>query len=88
MNLEELIERLTELRDELGVNAEVRLMTQEAWPFENYILGVTCTSEMNEFASDEEDEDEVDEDANVVYLVEGGQLCYGSKLAWEAVRGG
>ena len=33
--------------------------------------------------TDEEFEDEDVEDDHIVYLVEGDQLCYGSKRAWE-----
>jgi hypothetical protein len=37
MTLNEIIERLEEYRDELGGDCEVRLMTQQNWPFENAI---------------------------------------------------
>jgi hypothetical protein len=40
MTLNELIERLEEYKDELGGEAEVRLMTQQNWPFENAITGL------------------------------------------------
>ena len=39
MTIDELIERLEDYRDELGGDAEVRLMTQSNWPFENDIFG-------------------------------------------------
>ena len=41
MTLDTLIEILTDYRDEFGGDAEVRLMTQQNWPFENRICGVT-----------------------------------------------
>ena len=82
MTLDELIERLEEYRDELGGNTEVRLMTQQSWPFENALLGVVSGEEIND-CDDEEFEDEDVEDDHIVYLVEGDQLCYGSKRAWE-----
>ncbi len=86
MNLDKLIEILNDYRDELGGDAEVRLMTQQNWPFENRICGVTSGEEMNDAADDEtEDDDDVAEDATV-YIVEGGQICYGSKRAWETAR--
>ena len=90
MNLDTLIEILTDYLDELGGVAEVRLMTQQQWPFENRICGVTSGQEMNDADDDEDDEGDSDdsdvvEDA-VVYIVEGGQLGYGSKRAWEACR--
>ncbi len=80
MTLNELIERLEEYRDEMGGDAEVRLMTQQNWPFENAITGLVSGAEIND--TDDEDDEDVDTDA-VVYIVEGTQLGYGSKRAWE-----
>ena len=85
MTLNELIERLEEYRDLLGEDCEVRLMTQQNWPFENAITGLVSGTEINE--SDEDDDDRDDEDVNedaAVYIVEGSQLGYGSKRAWDA----
>ena len=86
MNLDKLIEILSDYRNEFGGDAEVRLMTQQNWPFESRICGLTSGQEMND-ATDEdtEDDDDVAEDA-IVYIVEGGQICYGSKRAWETAR--
>ena len=80
MTLNDLIERLEEYRDQLGEDAEVRLMTQQNWPFENTITGLASGAEINE--TDDDDDDDVETDA-VVYIVEGTQLGYGSKRAWE-----
>ena len=80
MTIDELIERLEDYRDALGGDAEVRLMTQQNWPFENEIYGVTSGEEINDLY--DEDDDNVDEDG-VVFIVEGDQRCYGSKRAWE-----
>ena len=80
MTIDELIERLEEYRDAIGGEAEVRLMTQQNWPFENEIVGLASGEEINE-PDDGEDED-VDEES-VVFIVEGQQRCYGSKRAWE-----
>ena len=88
MTLDTLIEILTDYRDELGGDTEVRLMTQQQWPFENRICGLTSGQEVND-ASDEEDYDSDDSDVAedaVVYIVEGGQMGYGSKRAWESCR--
>jgi hypothetical protein len=87
MTLGELIERLEELRDDVGADAEVRLMTQPNWPFENSIRGVTTADEILAADIDDGETTDVeisDEDAigNVVYIVEGGQIGYGSKNAW------
>ncbi|TWU38574.1 hypothetical protein [Novipirellula artificiosorum] len=89
MKIGELIELLAEYQDEHGEDCEVRLMTQENWPFENRIAGVTSGAEMNEASEDDPseyfDDQDVADDA-MVYIVEGGQICYGSKRAWETAR--
>jgi hypothetical protein len=87
MTINELIERLEEYRDEIGGDAEVRLMTQQNWPFENTIYGLASGVEIN-FEADEDDPDDdgdVDEDA-ILYIVEGSQLGYGTKRAWDAAH--
>jgi hypothetical protein len=88
MTIDQLIERLNEYRDEIGGDAEVRLMTQQNWPFENTICGLASGAEINDFDKDDEDEgddDDATEDA-VLYIVEGQQLGYGTKRAWEVAR--
>lgn len=86
MTLDTLIEILNDYREEFGGETEVRLMTQQNWPFENRICGVTSGREMNETDdADDDDAEDVAED-NTVYIVEGGQICYGSKRAWENYR--
>ncbi|TWU40181.1 hypothetical protein Q31b_35260 [Novipirellula aureliae] len=89
MTLETLINLLTEYAEEHGGDAEIRLMTQENWPFENHIAGVTSGIEMNQASEDDPseyfDDQDVAED-NTIYIVEGGQICYGSKRAWETCR--
>jgi len=87
MNLDTLIEILNDYREEFGGDAEVRLMTQQNWPFENRICGVTSGRDMNEADDDDEGDDDQDvADENIVYIVEGGQICYGSNRAWETCR--
>jgi hypothetical protein len=83
MTLDTLIEILNDYREEFGGDTEVRLMTQQNWPFENRICGVTSGRDMNE--PDDDDDQEVADD-NTVYIVEGGQICYGSRRAWENYR--
>ena len=85
MTLGQLISLLEEYRDEHGEDCEVRLMTQQNWPFENRIAGVTSGAEMNEGDDEDYDDQDVADDA-MVYIVEGGQICYGSKRAWETCR--
>ena len=86
MTIDELIQRLEDYRDEVGGDAEVRLMTQSNWPFENDIFGLASGQEIND-AADEDDPDDSDVEADqVVYICEGEQLCYGTKRAWEAAH--
>jgi hypothetical protein len=80
MTINDLIQRLEEYRDDLGGDTDVRLMTQQNWPFENEIVGLASGAEIND--RDDGDEDDVAED-NVVFIVEGQQRCYGSKRAWQ-----
>jgi hypothetical protein len=83
MTVEELIARLEDIRDELGGDTEVRLMTQQNWPFENTIEGLCSSREIAEaYDDDEEDEDYGDEPV-VLFIVEGKHLGYGTKKAWE-----
>lgn len=88
MTIDELIARLEEYRDALGGETEVRLMTQQNWPFENGITGMVSVAEMNDAGDEDDDEGEgFDPEGNadqVVYLVEGQQLGYGTKQAWNA----
>lgn len=80
MTLDQLMNRLESYRRELGGDAEVRLMTQPAWPLEWAVAGVTSRSELAE-AEDADDYDDADED--VVYLCEGRQHGYGTAAAWD-----
>jgi hypothetical protein len=82
MNLDTLIEILNDYREEFGGDAEVRLMTQQNWPFENSICRITTGADINASDEDEDSEDDDVEDDNVIYIVEGRQLGYGSKAAW------
>ena len=92
MTIDELIERLEEYRDEIGGDAEVRLMTQQNWPFENTVCGLASGSEINDSSDDDEEEDEQEDDdentadRSVLYIVEGNQIGYGTKQAWNVAR--
>ena len=88
MTIDELIARLEDYRDEIGGDAEVRWMTQQNWPFENSIYGLASGAEINDYDEDDEDggdDDDAAEDA-VLFIVEGQQLGYGTKRAWEVAR--
>lgn len=88
MKVSELIEFL----EDLDPDAEVFIMSQQNWPFENAVAGVVVREEMiedDEELSDEEREEpryEKGTAANDVFIVEGEQLRYGSKAAWDAAR--
>ena len=84
MTIDELIERLEDYRDELGGDTEIRLMTQQNWPFENDVVGLVSTEEIAT-ADNEEDDFDPDND-EFVYIVEGRQIKYGDKAAWDAAR--
>jgi hypothetical protein len=79
MTVNELIERLIEYRDVLGGDTEVRSMQQPSWPFEYSIEGLVSTDEMRS----EDDDDDDSEAETKVFILEGTQLCYGSKSAWD-----
>jgi hypothetical protein len=92
MTIDELIEHLEEYREQIGGDAEVRLMTQQSWPFEYTLHGVCSSEEINDLHDDDSPEDESDEDEDdltedkIFYLVEGTQLGYGTSRAWEAAH--
>jgi hypothetical protein len=83
MTIDDLVQRLEEYRDALGGDAEIRLMTQKSWPFENTIAGLASGEEINDRDDDAEPDDQDVDDDHVVYIVEGNQLQYGSTRAWE-----
>jgi hypothetical protein len=74
MNVRDLIEMLQDYDED----AEVFIMEQPNWPFEYSVIGVISRSEF------EKDEDN-DKDSNDVFLLEGRQLRYGNKNAWNEV---
>jgi hypothetical protein len=84
------VSELIEILEEMDPDANVLIMSQENWPFENAVYGVTVREEfLGEDA--EEDGDDADESSGApsdVFIVEGSQLRYGSKSAWRvAYRG-
>ena len=67
-------------------NLEIRLMEQPSWPFEYAINGLVdratvqrCDGEDGEPDRDPAADKKSD---NVVFILEGNQLCYGDKNAW------
>lgn len=80
MTVQELIDRL----QDFDPDTEVRLMTQENWPFENSIRGLCDGRELrddDECGCEEADCHYCNPD-EVTYIVEGRQLRYGNKNAW------
>ena len=78
MKVSELIQFLKEQDPE----AEVLVMSQQNWPFENACYGVTTRADM--LAG--EDDDDAPRDGGAmsdVFIVEGSQLRYGSRAAWD-----
>jgi hypothetical protein len=76
---------LIELLEDQDPEAEVLIMTQESWPFENAIAGVAAREEIVECDAGEGEREEGTA-PNDVFIVEGRQLRYGSKAAWNAAR--
>jgi len=83
------VSELMNLLEDCDPDAEVLILNQPSYPFENSIMGVTVRSEI----SGEDDEDEDDEAPssredgtrpNDVFILEGQQLRYGSRDAWAA----
>ena len=85
------VSELIELLEEQDPDAEVLVMMQQSWPFECQLHGVTTRDEILRADCDTDEEEHEDEDAPLgdgcarsdVFLVEGAQLRYGSKTAWE-----
>lgn len=84
------VSELIELLEEQDPDAEVLVMMQQSWPFECALAGVTTRDEMLRADAEEREEDDEREDRldpgtkrNDVFLVEGEQLRYGSKTAWD-----
>ena len=75
MTKAELIELLAEFPDE----AEIRMMTQEGYPLESKVRGVWYSDE----TEDVDFEPSHAPDHGVIYLVEGRQMGYGTRNAWE-----
>ncbi|MEX0781208.1 MAG: hypothetical protein WD557_01050 [Dehalococcoidia bacterium] len=97
MRVGELIALLSDCDED----AEVRIMSQEGWPFENGVRGVAVRSEFpNEDCDCDPRWDRKHEDGcpatddvvpegdslNDVFIVEGGQERYGNTAAWEVAR--
>jgi hypothetical protein len=87
MKLRALIELLEEISDD-GANddADVRIMSQPHWPFEYSIAGAIQRQDFEcELGEPEEACLNPGDSRSDVFLVEGAQLGYGDKRAWDNV---
>lgn len=79
MTIQELIDRLEELKEDVGGDVEVRLAHQPQWPFE-YSIGDVIAIEKDEAADADPDDDGYDESADqeetIVYIAESSQIGY------------
>jgi len=82
------VQELIDILQDQNPDADVRLMTQQSWPFENNIRGVTDSEELRRAAGEDDEppcdcgDPECEDPDPVVYIVEGSQLGYGDKNAW------
>jgi len=75
---------LITILETLDEDAEVRIASQPSWPFEYSVSGVTTKSRCaNDYEEPEDIRDIEESPDDVVFIVEGQQLCYGSKRTFE-----
>lgn len=78
---------LIELLEDQDPDAEVLVMMQQSWPFACALRGVTTRDELLRADGDEDEDEEAELGPGLarsdVFLVEGEQLRYGSKAAWD-----
>jgi hypothetical protein len=85
------VSELIDLLMKQDPDADVLVMSQPSWPFEMDLAGVTTREEMLRAERDEDGDGNHHEaprlqrgtSNNDVFLVEGKQLRYGSKTAWD-----
>lgn len=95
------VARLIDLLSEYPEDAIVHVMSQESYPFENTVAGVVARSEFMDEDEELEDGQELNctdmstgESKTLkgggkttdVFILEGSQLRYGSKEAWNVCR--
>jgi hypothetical protein len=88
------VAELIALLEEQDPEAEVLIMSQPSWPFEYAVCGLARRSEPEDVDDDETEPAHGNGEASGarddratsdVFIVEGTQLRYGSKRAWEVV---
>lgn len=88
------VAELMALLEDCDPDAQVILMTQRQWPWENALVGVAVRAEAEELDADGDHEATTDRESrretgtsgSDVFLLEGEQLRYGSAAAWRARR--
>lgn len=78
------VAELIVILSDMDPKAQVYLMTQKEWPFENRLAGVAVRSEFEEVDDDKPEGDEYARPSDV-FLCEGDQLRYGSADAWNVM---
>ena len=83
-----LVRELLSILEDADPDAEVFVMMQKTWPFECAVAGVALREEFEDVEDGEAPtlSDGPPRRANDVFLVEGAQLRYGSKEAWNVAR--
>jgi len=94
------VSELMSLLEDCDPEAEVRVMSQQSWPFENAIAGIAVREEIGceECDCDRRINDDHEEGCpagepladglagNDVFILEGAQERYGDKDAWNVAR--
>ena len=79
--------QLKEILEGFEDDTEIRLMIQENYPLESMIAGVTTDDEIAVAEAEENGEErEHTNEPKVLYILEGRQIGYGKKIAWETAQ--
>lgn len=74
---------LIDILSDFDPSQEVRIMSRPSWPFEYKIRGMVCRKEFDCVREDNDDSAYEGGDDDDVFIVEGEQLKYGTKKAWD-----
>ena len=80
------VARLIQILEQYEPDADVIIMTQPNYPFENSLMGVTSREEMFADVDDEDDKIPESMDSSDVIILAGDQLRYGTKRAWGSAK--
>jgi len=83
------VSRLISLLESFPEDWEVRLMTQQEYPFEHAIAGVANGAQIEDKDLDADEDDEYVAGTTregYVFITEGDQLAYGQRDAWEGAE--